>query len=57
MYLDIDKLKEETKDYLNSEDPEFLAKCSEKRWNNLFEKKIHGKVNNLINNLLNINDI
>ncbi|RHZ51357.1 hypothetical protein Glove_480g18 [Diversispora epigaea] len=44
MYPDIEKLKEETKNYLNSNDPEFLAKCSEKKWDHLFEKKIHGKM-------------
>ena len=52
MYPDIEKLSEQTKDYLNSNDPEFLAKYSENKWNHVFEKKIHGKVNNLINNLL-----
>lgn len=44
MYPDIEKLKKETKDYLNSNDPEFLAKCSEKKWDNWFEKKIHSRV-------------
>jgi hypothetical protein len=52
MYPDIEKLRKETKDYLNSDDPEFLARYSDKKWNHLFEKNIHGKVNNLINNLL-----
>ncbi|RHZ90264.1 hypothetical protein Glove_1g49 [Diversispora epigaea] len=44
MYLDIEKLKEETKNYLNSNDSEFLAKCLEKKWDHLVEKKIHGKI-------------
>jgi hypothetical protein len=52
MYPDIEKLREETKKYLNSNDPEYLAKYSEKKWNHLFERVIHGRVNNLINNLL-----
>jgi hypothetical protein len=52
MYPDMEKLKKETKDYINSTNPEFLAKYSEKRWNSYFEKNIHSKVNNLINNLL-----
>jgi len=46
VYLDIEKLRDETKKYLNSNDPEFLAKCSEKKWNHMFERKIHGDVNN-----------
>ena len=53
MYPGIEKLREETKDYLISNDLEFIAKYnSENKWNNVFEKKFHGKVNNLINNLL-----
>ncbi|RHZ82656.1 hypothetical protein Glove_106g83 [Diversispora epigaea] len=44
MYPDIEKLKEETKNYLNSNDPKFLAKCLEKKWNHFFKKKIHGKM-------------
>lgn len=52
MYPEIDKLNEETKDYLRTNDPEFLAKFSDKTWLQIFERKIHGKVNNLINNLL-----
>ena len=53
MYPGIEKLREQTKDYLILNDPEFIAKYnSEKKWNQAFEKKFHGKVNNLINNLL-----
>ena len=52
IYPDIETLREATKNYLNKDDPEFLAKYSDKKWINLFEKKIHGIVNNLINNLL-----
>lgn len=52
MYPEIDKLNEETKDYLRTNEPEFLAKFSDKTWLQIFERKIHGKVNNLINNLL-----
>ena len=52
MYPDSEKLKKETMDYINSTNPGFLAKYSEKRWNSYFEKSIHSKVYNLINNLL-----
>jgi len=52
VYPDIEKLRDEAKKYLNSNDPQFLAKCSEKKWNHMFEKKIHRSVNNLINNNL-----
>jgi hypothetical protein len=48
----MEKLRKETKDYVASDDPEFLAKYSEKKWNHLFENNIYGKVNDLINNLL-----
>jgi hypothetical protein len=51
MYPDSEKLKEEMKNYINSEDPEFLEKYSDKKWDHVFEKKIHTMVNNLINNL------
>lgn len=51
MYPGIEKLREQTKDYLISNDPEFIEKYnSENKWNQAFEKKFHGKVNNLINN-------
>ncbi|RHZ68220.1 hypothetical protein Glove_296g13 [Diversispora epigaea] len=44
MYPDLEKLKKETKNYINSTNPGFLAKYSEKRWNSYFEKSIHSKL-------------
>ncbi len=52
MHPEIEKLSKDTKDYLNSNNSEFLAKYLSKIWNTFFEKKIHGKVNKLVNNLL-----
>ena len=52
IYPDIETLKEATKNYINSDNLKFLAKYLNKKWSHLFEKKIHGLVNNLINNLL-----
>lgn len=51
MYPNTDKLNEETKEYLKTNDKEFISNFSEKKWLIYFENKIHGKVRNLINNL------
>jgi len=52
MYPDIDTLKKEAEKYLKSNDSERFAKWSNNKWTYIFENKIHGKVNNLNNNLL-----